>query len=96
MKDDQRTLLRRALLTGALGTAGTLALAAPADASPRPRPRVLIATNEPWGTYHVRPLLAEAARRRWRLTQLVPDLSGIEPGDPVPVATPRDAPTSWS
>lgn len=53
---------------------------------------ILIATNEPWGTYHVAPLLAEARRRGWRVTQLVPDLSQIKPGDPVPVATPDTAP----
>ncbi|MCP3802234.1 hypothetical protein NLX83_23475 [Allokutzneria sp. A3M-2-11 16] len=53
---------------------------------------VLVATNEPWATYHVKPLLAEAARRGWRLTQLVPDYSKVTPGDPVPVATPADAP----
>ncbi|MFD0901681.1 hypothetical protein [Actinomadura sediminis] len=94
MTNDQGILGRRTLLTGALGTAGALALAAPADASPLPRhrPRVLIATNEPWGVYHVRPLLAEAARRGVRLTQLVPDLSGIDADETVPVATPRDAP----
>ncbi|NYI04283.1 hypothetical protein [Allostreptomyces psammosilenae] len=88
-------LSRRGLLGAALGGAAALALGAPASASPRAhRPRVLVATNEPWGTYHVRPLLAEAARRGWRLTQLVPDLSAIAPGDPVPVATPADAPAA--
>jgi hypothetical protein len=55
---------------------------------------VLVATNEPWGTYHVKPLLAEVARRGWQVTQLVPDYSQITPGDPVPVATPEDAPRS--
>ncbi|QFG23979.1 hypothetical protein [Actinomadura sp. WMMB 499] len=94
MTNDHGNLGRRAVLSGALGTAGALALAAPADASPRfrRRPRVLIATNEPWGTYHVRPLLDEAARCGVRLTQLVPDMSGIDPDETVPVATPRDAP----
>lgn len=53
---------------------------------------VLIATDEPWATYHVAPLLAEAARRGMRLIQLVPDCSRIAPGDPVPVATPAHAP----
>ncbi|GAA4612517.1 hypothetical protein GCM10023195_53720 [Actinoallomurus liliacearum] len=86
---------RRAVLGGiaGVGAAGVVGLGGPAWASPRPRPlRVLIATNEPWGTYHVKPLLAETARRGWRLTQLVPDLSQIAAGDPVPVATPADAP----
>lgn len=53
---------------------------------------VLIATDEPRATYHVAPLLAEAARRGMRLIQLVPDCSRIAPGDPVPVATPAHAP----
>jgi hypothetical protein len=81
-----------------MGTlAGVLAAgqgtAAAGAARPARRPlRVLIATNEPWGTYHVKPILAEARRRRWRLTQLVPDLSQIAPDDPVPVATPDEAP----
>jgi hypothetical protein len=86
-------LARRAVLTGAL--AGVLAAGegTASAASPHRKPlRVLIATNEPWGTYHVKPLLAEAARRRWQLTQLVPDFSQISPDDPVPVATPDDAP----
>jgi hypothetical protein len=82
-------IARRALLAGGLGLAGAVAAGAPAAAAARPRtaPRVLVATNEPWGTYHVAPLLAEAARRRWRLTQLVPDLSQIAADDPVPVTT---------
>ncbi|GAA2381096.1 hypothetical protein GCM10010404_41800 [Nonomuraea africana] len=54
------------------------------------RPRVLIATNEPWGTYHVRPLLPEAKRLGWEIVQLVPDRSGVKPDDPVPVATPDE------
>ncbi|GAA2455605.1 hypothetical protein GCM10010191_88550 [Actinomadura vinacea] len=78
---------RRTLLTAAL----TVPAVATGTAAARPL-RALIATNEPWGTYHVAPLLAEAARRGWRLTQLVPDLSQIKPGDPVPVATPGQAP----
>lgn len=54
--------------------------------------RVLIATQEPWGTYHVRPLLDEAERAGWELLQVVPDLTRIKDGDPVPVTTPRTAP----
>jgi hypothetical protein len=53
---------------------------------------VLLATNEPWGTYHALPLLAEAARRGWELVQLVPDRSVILPTDPVKVATLDDVP----
>jgi hypothetical protein len=87
------TLSRRAVLGGALASAGVIALGGTAAASPRrDRLRVLIATNEPWGTYHVQPLLAEAGRRGWRLTQVVPDMSQIKPGDPVPTATPETAP----
>lgn len=80
------------MLGGALGAAGLIGLGAPAEASPRRRLRVLVATNEPWGTYHVEPLLAEAARRGARLTQLVPDYTQAGPDGPVPVATPRHAP----
>ncbi|WP_246843244.1 hypothetical protein [Allokutzneria sp. NRRL B-24872] len=80
----QKPLSRRTLLGGAL----TLALG---TGSGRGRD-VLVATNEPWATYHVKPLLAEAARRGWRLTQLVPDHSKTTPGDPVPVATLAKAP----
>ncbi|TDD90814.1 hypothetical protein E1298_12535 [Actinomadura rubrisoli] len=83
---------RRAVLGGALGAAGLVGLGVPAQAVTRRRPRVLIATNEPWGTYHVAPLLAEAARRGVRLTQLVPDLSKVKPDEPVPVATLDRAP----
>ncbi|SEE44461.1 hypothetical protein [Jiangella alba] len=58
------------------------------------RPRILVATNEPWGTYHVRPLLAEIARRGWDVRQLVPDLSQIAPGETVPIVTPDDEPAA--
>lgn len=86
---------RRAVLGGVLGGAAGLGLGGTAAAAGpgRGRPlRVLVTTNEPWGTYHVKPLLAEAARRGWQLTQLVPDYTRIAPGDPVRVATPADAP----
>lgn len=90
-------ITRRTLVAGVGGAvaAGGLAVATggPAAAGQgHGRLRVLVATNEPWGTYHVKPLLAEASRRGYRLTQLVPDLSGIKPDDPVPVATPDTAP----
>jgi hypothetical protein len=84
-------LSRRTLLGGALAGAAAAALGGSASATSRGA-QVLIATNEPWGTYHSKPLLAEIARRGWRLTQLVPDYSQLTPGDPVPVATPADAP----
>ncbi|MBB5782448.1 hypothetical protein [Nonomuraea jabiensis] len=93
--DDRSSLLsRRSLLAGALSGAGLTVLGGTAAqaATPGRAPRVLIATNEPWGTYHVAPLLPEARRRGWEITQLVPDLTGIKPGDPVPVATPDRAP----
>ncbi|RBM19061.1 hypothetical protein DEH69_11690 [Streptomyces sp. PT12] len=84
---------RRSAPGGLLGGTAGPRPTGPAAWARRPRPlRVLIATNEPWGTYHVAPLLDEAARRRWDLTQLVPDYEGIAPGDPVQVATPADAP----
>ncbi|MET9250952.1 hypothetical protein [Nonomuraea sp. NPDC003709] len=93
--DDRSSLLtRRSLLAGALSGAGLAVLGGTAAqaATLGRAPRVLIATNEPWGTYHVAPLLPEARRRGWEITQLVPDLTGIKPGDPVPVATPDRVP----
>ncbi|MFI7641451.1 hypothetical protein [Nonomuraea sp. NPDC049400] len=89
MKFDDRLprLSRRSLLAGALSSAGLAALSGTAAYADVRAPRVLIATNEPWGTYHVAPLLPEARRQGWEVTQLVPDLSGIKPGDPVPVVT---------
>ena len=84
-------LSRRSLLAGALSGVGLTALGGTtARAAVRPAgkaPRVLIATNEPWGTYHAAPLLPEARRLGLEVVQLVPDRSGIKPGDPVPVAT---------
>ncbi|GLW07973.1 hypothetical protein Misp01_31030 [Microtetraspora sp. NBRC 13810] len=98
---------RRSLLVGALSGAGLVLTGGVAQAGSRQvpgrgqghgnghghrRPRVLVATNEPWGTYHVQPLLHEARRQGWDVVQLVPDLSGVTPGDPVTVATLDDAP----
>ncbi|WP_327585996.1 hypothetical protein OHA25_02460 [Nonomuraea sp. NBC_00507] len=92
----ERGLARRTLIAGALSATGLTVLggtAAHAAARPNGKPpRVLIATNEPWGTYHVAPLLPEARRLGWEVVQLVPDLSGIKPGDPVTVATPDRIP----
>lgn len=92
----RRTVLRGVLGGAALGTLGTLGAAGgvAAAAPAAPRRTVLVATNEPWGTYHVKPLLAEANRRGWRLIQVVPDLSQIADGDPVPVVVPDHAPTA--
>ena len=84
------TLSRRSFLALSGGLALAASLPAPADAA-RPL-RVLVATNEPWGTYHLKPLLDEAARaRRWQIALVVPDLSQVTPGDPVPVVTLADA-----
>lgn len=88
-------LTRRSLLTGALSGAGLAVVggtAARAAARPRRRVRVLIATNEPWGTYHAAPLLPEARRQGWEIVQLVPDRTGVKPDDPVTVATLDDVP----
>jgi hypothetical protein len=84
----QEPLSRRRLLQVALA-GSTVAIGGCAAPDPdRRAPRVLIATNEPWGTYHVEPLLAEARRRGWTLTQLVPDRSEIDADEPVQVAVP--------
>ena len=83
----RRTLLKAGALGIGLAATPGLSLAA----RPR-RTRVLLATNEPWGTYHAQPLLAEAKRRGWELVQVVPDLTQIKPGDPVTVATLNDVP----
>lgn len=88
-------LNRRTLLTGATAGVASIGLGSTAQAhrlQPRRHPRVLVATNEPWGTYHVDDLLSEVRRRGANLTQLVPDLSQIDPTDPVPVATLEEAP----
>lgn len=91
MDDTERSpLSRRAMLGGALAGAGVLAMGGTAAGSIGVR--VLIATNEPWGTYHVQPLLAEAGRRGWQLIQLVPDFSHISPDDPVRTVLPGAAP----
>jgi hypothetical protein len=75
--------------TASAAAPSTPAASTPAARAARP-PRILVATNEPWGTYHVRPLLPEIARRGWDVRQLVPDLSQIAPGETVPVVTPAD------
>jgi hypothetical protein len=97
MKSQDSTLLsRRSLLVGAISGAGLALAGGVAHAADRPtgrsRVRVLVATNEPWGTYHAQPLLPEAKRLGWDVVQLVPDMSGIKPGDPVRTATLDDVP----
>ncbi|WP_433164749.1 hypothetical protein [Kribbella sp. CA-247076] len=85
-------LTRRGVLKAGLVGVGLAATPGLAVAGRPRRVRVLVATNEPWGTYHARPLLTEAARRGWELVQLVPDRSRVTPDDPVPVATLDDVP----
>ncbi|MEO3870039.1 hypothetical protein ABGB18_14550 [Nonomuraea sp. B12E4] len=92
-----RGLTRRSLLAGALSGAGLAVVggtAAHAAGRPSSRRRVLVATNEPWGTYHAAPLLPEARRQGWEVVQLVPDRSQIKPDDPVKVATPDEIPAA--
>jgi hypothetical protein len=84
----RRRLLRVALAGSAVALSGCAAPPTPGTGTGRRALRVLIATNEPWGTYHVEPLLTEARRRGWTLTQLVPDTSEIDADEPVPVAVP--------
>ncbi|PZF82042.1 hypothetical protein [Jiangella anatolica] len=93
MTASSRRPSRRSFVAGALAGAGLAAVAGPAGAATRP-PRILVATNEPWGTYHVRPLLPEIGRRGWDVRQLVPDRSQIAPGETVPVVTPADDPAA--
>lgn len=84
-----RPIARRSALAlgGVLGASSLLALpAGPAAACGR-RLRIALATNEPWGTYHAEPLLDDARRAGFTLTQVVPDLAGVPAGTPVPVAT---------
>lgn len=43
-----------------------------------------MATNEPWGTYHVADVAPEVESRGGSITLIVPDESEIDPADPVP------------
>lgn len=87
------TLSRRSFLTAVGGAVAAVATARSAGASsPAAGPRattfrVAVATNEPWGTYHVRALLDDIEARGGELVLVVPDRSGIRPGDSVPVMT---------
>lgn len=86
---------RRRFLTLTAGVVAGAALlpAVPAHAA-RPL-RVLVVTNEPWGTYHIKSILDEAAAARpaprWEVALVVPDRSGVTPTDPVPVVTLAEA-----
>lgn len=89
------SLSRRSLFGLGLG-ATAVGLLAPQLAGARPLPaepsgasglRVLLATNEPWATYHAAPLLDQARRLGATLVQVVPDRSKIKAGDPVSVIT---------
>lgn len=91
MKRSLPSIRRRSFIAG---TAAVLAgVAAPAHAA-RPTFRVAVATNEPWGTYHVDDLLDDVAARGGQLVLVVPDRSGVSPQDPVPVVTPEEL-TAW-
>ena len=90
----RRRLLQVALAGSAVALGGCAAPAAPAPGPDRRALRVLIATNEPWGTYHAEPLLAEAQRRGWTLTQLVPDRTEIDEDEPVPTAVASEFPAA--
>lgn len=83
-------LSRRALLAAtALCSAALLpaaAIAAPGG-DRGARFRVAYATNEPWGTYHVRPLLEAVTARGGTIIQVVPDLEGIGADETVAVRT---------
>ena len=79
---------RRAVLAALASSAILAGDALAANAAPRAGTktfRVAVATNEPWGTYHVTPVLDDVLARGGTVTQIVPDLSGIKPGETVPV-----------
>ena len=79
--------ISRRLVLGAAAAApaaGLLARPASADAKSF---RVAVATNEPYGTYHVKAVLDDVLARGGSLVQITPDLNGIVPSDPVPVMT---------
>lgn len=88
------SLARRSFLALAGGVSLVVALPATPAWAKRPL-RVLVATNEPWGTYHIKALLDEAAAaRRWEIALVVPDRSQIKADDPVPVVTLAEA-ANW-
>ena len=68
-----------------------MALSSPSAAQAvRPTFRVVVATNEPWGTYHVRSLLDDVAARGGQLALVVPDRSRVSTAETVPVLTPEE------
>lgn len=79
-------LSRRGVL-GAAAAVPVAGLAGRASAATPRTFRVAVATNEPYGTYHVKPVLDDVIARGGTLVQIVPDLSAIGTGDPVPVLT---------
>lgn len=85
---------------GAGAFAAAVTVAAPASASvvaatsQRAATRVLVATSEPWGTYHIENLLDEAEIAGREIALVVPDRSQIAPGDPVPTVT-LDEAAGW-
>ena len=85
---------------GARAFAAAVTVAAPASASvvaatsQRAATRVLVATSEPWGTYHIENLLDEAEIAGREIALVVPDRSQIAPGDPVPTVT-LDEAAGW-
>lgn len=93
---------RRAFLLSA--TVGLTLGAGAAHAAPtlprrgRRGPRVLVATNEPWGYYHVGPIVDEVLALGGSVTQVVPDLSKlpdpakVERADAIRAITPADLP----
>lgn len=87
-RPSRRALLAATALSSATVLPALLSDAATAaPASDGPRFRIAVATNEPWGTYHVRPVLDEIAARGGEILQVVPDLAGIGAEETVPVRT---------
>ncbi|MDI3331643.1 MAG: hypothetical protein QJR09_13055 [Micrococcus sp.] len=89
---------RRSLLTALAGLSAVAVLGQPLPAHAARPLRVLVATNEPWGTYHLGSLLDEAAGARpagrWQIALVVPDRSNVTATDPVPVVT-LDEAAAW-
>ncbi|REE03523.1 hypothetical protein [Citricoccus muralis] len=87
---------RRTLLTTLAGLTAVATIGQPLPAHAARPLRVLVATNEPWGTYHLGALLDEAANAqpvdRWQIALVAPDRSNIASTDTTPVVTPEEAP----
>lgn len=79
----------------ATGGAALGAAIQPVAASAADRPiRVLVATSEPWGTYHIEHLLDEASVAGRTIAMVVPDRSHLEEDDATPVVTVAEA-AAW-